>query len=62
MHNQAGVEEYDALTGLLSRSAGEVQIAEAIQDSSGCLALMSFIDFEDSILTALFLITKQAAE
>ena len=33
MHNQAGVEEYDALTGLLSRNAGEVQIAEAIQEN-----------------------------
>ncbi|MGN0328126.1 MAG: HD domain-containing phosphohydrolase [Lachnospira sp.] len=38
MHNQTGVEECDALTGLLSRSVGEVQIAEAIQENSGCLA------------------------
>ena len=40
MHNQAGVEEYDALTGLLSRNAGEVQIAEAIQENRGCLAFL----------------------
>ena len=40
MHNQAGVEEYDALTGLLSRNAGEMQIAEAIQENIGCLAFL----------------------
>ena len=44
LHNKVPVEERDALTGLLSRSAGEVQIAEAIQDNMGCLA---FVDVDN---------------
>lgn len=44
LHNKVLVEERDALTGLLSRSAGEVQIAEAIQDNMGCLA---FVDVDN---------------
>lgn len=37
MNHQSGVKERDVLTGLLSRNAGEVQIAEAIEENSGCL-------------------------
>ena len=44
LHNKVPVEERDTLTGLLSRSAGEVQIAEAIQDNMGCLA---FVDVDN---------------
>lgn len=44
MHNQAEVEKYDVLTGLLSRNAGEQQIVEAIQESNGCLAFLD-VDF-----------------